>query len=100
MGMEFLIKRVPETNSRYPLRNRGGHGGSREHSAPAIATLPAFKVRYPCQLLPGDASILWKSNTVKAPVPRISLRLPSSSTAIYVTILQGSQLKSPSIPFC
>eukprot|EP00983_Pelagomonas_calceolata_P127711 1161437-Pelagomonas_calceolata.AAC.5 len=29
----------------------------------------------------------WRSNTVKAPGPRISSRPPSSSTAIYVTIL-------------
>eukprot|EP00983_Pelagomonas_calceolata_P082575 1155965-Pelagomonas_calceolata.AAC.1 len=44
-------------------------------------------------------STLWKSNTVKTPGPRISLRPPSSSTATYVAIFQGPQLKSPSIPF-
>eukprot|EP00983_Pelagomonas_calceolata_P000622 22578-Pelagomonas_calceolata.AAC.1 len=32
--------------------------------------------------------------------PRTSLRPPSNSTATYVAISQGPQLKSPSIPFC
>eukprot|EP00983_Pelagomonas_calceolata_P079789 1154868-Pelagomonas_calceolata.AAC.10 len=44
------MKRVPRTNSRYPLRSRGGHGGSREHSAPATATPLNSKVRHPSQL--------------------------------------------------
>eukprot|EP00983_Pelagomonas_calceolata_P001948 65809-Pelagomonas_calceolata.AAC.3 len=37
------MKRVPRTNSRYPLRSRGGHRGNREHSAPATATPLAFR---------------------------------------------------------
>eukprot|EP00983_Pelagomonas_calceolata_P028649 897065-Pelagomonas_calceolata.AAC.1 len=44
------MKRVPKTNSRYPLRSRGGRRGNREHSAPA--TPPSCKVRHPSQLLP------------------------------------------------
>eukprot|EP00983_Pelagomonas_calceolata_P031740 995695-Pelagomonas_calceolata.AAC.1 len=46
------MKTVPRTNSRYPLRNRGGRGGNRGHSVPAIATPPTSKVRHPGQLLP------------------------------------------------
>eukprot|EP00983_Pelagomonas_calceolata_P025039 787278-Pelagomonas_calceolata.AAC.1 len=46
------MKRVPRTNSRYPLRSRGGHRGNREHSAPATTTSPTSKVRNPSQLLP------------------------------------------------
>eukprot|EP00983_Pelagomonas_calceolata_P025310 793958-Pelagomonas_calceolata.AAC.1 len=37
------MKRVPRTNSRYPLRSRGGRGRNREHSAPATATPPPSK---------------------------------------------------------
>eukprot|EP00983_Pelagomonas_calceolata_P006587 216552-Pelagomonas_calceolata.AAC.1 len=37
-------------------------------------------------------SILWRSNTVKTPGPRTSLRPPSNSTATYVAIFQGPQL--------
>eukprot|EP00983_Pelagomonas_calceolata_P062158 1147154-Pelagomonas_calceolata.AAC.6 len=78
------MKRVPRANARYPLRSREGRGESREHSTPVTATPPAFKVRHPSQLLPG---------------PRISLRLPSSSTANAVAIFQGPLFKLPSIPF-
>eukprot|EP00983_Pelagomonas_calceolata_P073429 1152122-Pelagomonas_calceolata.AAC.1 len=46
------MKRVPRTNSRYPLRRRGGRRGNREHSAPATAAPPPSKVRHPSQLLP------------------------------------------------
>eukprot|EP00983_Pelagomonas_calceolata_P000599 21082-Pelagomonas_calceolata.AAC.1 len=46
------MKRVPRTISWYPLKSRGGRGGSREHSASATASPPAFKVHYPSQLLP------------------------------------------------
>eukprot|EP00983_Pelagomonas_calceolata_P115997 1160258-Pelagomonas_calceolata.AAC.6 len=45
------MKRVPRTNSRYLLRSRGGHGGNREHSAPAAPSSPTSKVRHPSQLL-------------------------------------------------
>eukprot|EP00983_Pelagomonas_calceolata_P057328 1145028-Pelagomonas_calceolata.AAC.1 len=86
------MKRVPRTNSRYPLRSRGGCGGNREHSAPATATLPAFKVRHPIQLLPEHTSILWRSNTVKTPGPRINWRPQSSSVATPVIIFQGPQI--------
>eukprot|EP00983_Pelagomonas_calceolata_P081460 1155585-Pelagomonas_calceolata.AAC.6 len=73
-------KRATKTNSRYPLRGRGGRRGNREHS-------PASKVRHPSHLLQNrGTSILWRSNTVKLRGPRISSRPPSSSTAIYVTI--------------
>eukprot|EP00983_Pelagomonas_calceolata_P043411 1138883-Pelagomonas_calceolata.AAC.1 len=51
------MKIVPRTNSRYPLRSRGGRGRNREHSAPATATLPASKVRHPSQLLPGQRHV-------------------------------------------
>eukprot|EP00983_Pelagomonas_calceolata_P067529 1149506-Pelagomonas_calceolata.AAC.1 len=98
------MKRVPRTSSRYLLRSRplgGGHGGSREHSAPATATPPTSKVRHPSLLTPEQRHVhLRRSNTVKAPSPRISSRPPSSSTTIYVAIFQGPQLKSPSVPFC
>eukprot|EP00983_Pelagomonas_calceolata_P124971 1161167-Pelagomonas_calceolata.AAC.1 len=46
------MKRVPRTNSRYPLRSRGGRGGNREHSAPATASSPTSKVRHPSKLPP------------------------------------------------
>eukprot|EP00983_Pelagomonas_calceolata_P068599 1149987-Pelagomonas_calceolata.AAC.3 len=46
------MKRVPRTNSRHLLRKRGGRGGSREHSEPAEATPPIFKVRHPSLLNP------------------------------------------------
>eukprot|EP00983_Pelagomonas_calceolata_P057707 1145184-Pelagomonas_calceolata.AAC.1 len=48
------MKRVPRTNSRYPLRSTGGHRGNREHSAPAAATPPTPKARHhdPGQLPP------------------------------------------------
>eukprot|EP00983_Pelagomonas_calceolata_P022487 707846-Pelagomonas_calceolata.AAC.1 len=51
------MKRVPRTNSRYPLRSRGGRGGDvppvdREHIAPATATPPTSKARHPSQLPP------------------------------------------------
>eukprot|EP00983_Pelagomonas_calceolata_P085711 1156613-Pelagomonas_calceolata.AAC.6 len=49
--------RVPRTNSRHPLRSRGGRGGNREHSAPATVTPPASKVRHPSQLLPEQRDI-------------------------------------------
>eukprot|EP00983_Pelagomonas_calceolata_P020514 646185-Pelagomonas_calceolata.AAC.1 len=51
------MKRVPRTNSRYPLRSRGGRGGNREHLAPATATPPTSKVRHPSQLLPGQRHV-------------------------------------------
>eukprot|EP00983_Pelagomonas_calceolata_P041058 1137881-Pelagomonas_calceolata.AAC.1 len=35
----------------------GGHGGNREHSVPATATLHAYKVRHPSQLLPEQRHI-------------------------------------------
>eukprot|EP00983_Pelagomonas_calceolata_P056433 1144584-Pelagomonas_calceolata.AAC.1 len=70
------MKRVPRTNSPYPLRSRGGCVRNREHSAPATATPPAFKISG----------------------PRISLRPQSSSIVTSVVIFQGPQLKSPSIP--
>eukprot|EP00983_Pelagomonas_calceolata_P113958 1160044-Pelagomonas_calceolata.AAC.5 len=54
--------------------------------------LKSFQIR--------GTSTLWRSNTVKAPGPRNSLRPPSSSTVTCVAIFQGPQLKSPSIPFC
>eukprot|EP00983_Pelagomonas_calceolata_P126258 1161288-Pelagomonas_calceolata.AAC.8 len=63
------MKRVPMTNTRCPLRRRGGRGVNREHSAPA--TLPASKT----------------------PGPRISWRPQSSSTVTFVTIFEGLQLK-------
>eukprot|EP00983_Pelagomonas_calceolata_P064094 1147981-Pelagomonas_calceolata.AAC.2 len=84
------MKRVPRTNSRYPLRSREGHGGSREHSAPAIAPPPAYKLSRP------SSQTTW----LKKPGPRISLRPPSSSSAIYVTTFQGPQLNLAFIPTC
>eukprot|EP00983_Pelagomonas_calceolata_P022179 697078-Pelagomonas_calceolata.AAC.1 len=51
------MKRVPRTNSRYPLRSRGGRGGNREHSAQATATPPTSKIRHPSQLLPKQRHI-------------------------------------------
>eukprot|EP00983_Pelagomonas_calceolata_P113519 1159995-Pelagomonas_calceolata.AAC.8 len=51
------MKRVPKTNSRHPLRSTGGCERSREHSAPATATPPTFKVRHPSQLLPEQRHI-------------------------------------------
>eukprot|EP00983_Pelagomonas_calceolata_P060460 1146369-Pelagomonas_calceolata.AAC.1 len=51
------MKRVPRSNSRYPLRSRGGCGGDRERSAPATATPLASKARHPSQLLPGQRNI-------------------------------------------
>eukprot|EP00983_Pelagomonas_calceolata_P041449 1138069-Pelagomonas_calceolata.AAC.1 len=39
------------TNSRYLLRSTGWRGENREHSAPAAATPPTFKVRHLSQLL-------------------------------------------------
>eukprot|EP00983_Pelagomonas_calceolata_P047904 1140844-Pelagomonas_calceolata.AAC.1 len=45
------IKRVPRTNSRYPLRSRGGQG-NREQSVPVTATSSVSKVRHPSQILP------------------------------------------------
>eukprot|EP00983_Pelagomonas_calceolata_P088291 1157171-Pelagomonas_calceolata.AAC.3 len=59
------MKRVPRTNSRYPLRSRGGHGGNRKHSAPATATPHTSKVRHPSQLL---------TDQRHTPSPRISLK--------------------------
>eukprot|EP00983_Pelagomonas_calceolata_P059480 1145932-Pelagomonas_calceolata.AAC.2 len=44
-----------------------------------------------------NMSTLWKSNIVKTPGPRTSLRPPSSSTAIYVAIFQGAQLNYTAI---
>eukprot|EP00983_Pelagomonas_calceolata_P102834 1158851-Pelagomonas_calceolata.AAC.2 len=41
---------MPRTHSRYPLRNRGGRAGNREHSAPATATSTASKVHHSSQL--------------------------------------------------
>eukprot|EP00983_Pelagomonas_calceolata_P055241 1144060-Pelagomonas_calceolata.AAC.1 len=46
------MKRVPRTNSRYPLRSRGGRVGNREHSAPATASSPTSEVCHPNHLLP------------------------------------------------
>eukprot|EP00967_Tisochrysis_lutea_P058159 scaffold73900_cov19-Tisochrysis_lutea.AAC.1 len=53
------MKRVPRTDSRYPLRSRGGRKGNREHLAPATATAtpPASEVRHPGQLLPEQRHI-------------------------------------------
>eukprot|EP00983_Pelagomonas_calceolata_P049129 1141359-Pelagomonas_calceolata.AAC.2 len=45
-------------------------------------------------------SILWSSNTVKIPGPRISSRPRSIITATSVAIFQRPQLKSPSIRSC
>eukprot|EP00983_Pelagomonas_calceolata_P058810 1145636-Pelagomonas_calceolata.AAC.8 len=50
-------RRATRTKPRDPLRSRGVRRGNREHSAPATATAPAFKVRYPSQLLPGQRHI-------------------------------------------
>eukprot|EP00983_Pelagomonas_calceolata_P088162 1157129-Pelagomonas_calceolata.AAC.1 len=44
--------------------------------------------------------IFWRLNAVEAPGSRVSLRPPSSSTAIYVTLFQGPHLKLPFITFC
>eukprot|EP00983_Pelagomonas_calceolata_P086556 1156784-Pelagomonas_calceolata.AAC.1 len=88
------MKRVPRANSRYPLGSRGGHGGNREHSAPATATPPDSKpeVRHPffsvtlaSSFQNGGTFLLWRSNTVKTPGPKISLRPQSSSTTTSVT---------------
>uniref|UniRef100_A0A7S3QY36 CAF1B/HIR1 beta-propeller domain-containing protein n=1 Tax=Dunaliella tertiolecta TaxID=3047 RepID=A0A7S3QY36_DUNTE len=59
LGPEVVpIRRVPRTNSRYPLRRRGGRRGNREHSVPTTATLPAFKhVQLPRQHLAADSSV-------------------------------------------
>eukprot|EP00983_Pelagomonas_calceolata_P078901 1154432-Pelagomonas_calceolata.AAC.1 len=49
-GFAILVvptKRVLRIHSRYPLRSKGGHGGNREHSAPATATPPTSKARHP-----------------------------------------------------
>eukprot|EP00983_Pelagomonas_calceolata_P074279 1152493-Pelagomonas_calceolata.AAC.5 len=51
------MKRVPRTNSRYPLRNRGGHGRHRERSAPATASPPTSEVCHHSQLLPGQRHV-------------------------------------------
>eukprot|EP00983_Pelagomonas_calceolata_P078665 1154334-Pelagomonas_calceolata.AAC.1 len=55
------MKGVPRTDSRYPLRSKGGYRENslslREHSAPATASPPAFKVRHPNQILPGQRHI-------------------------------------------
>eukprot|EP00983_Pelagomonas_calceolata_P053516 1143326-Pelagomonas_calceolata.AAC.1 len=51
------MEKVPRANSRCLLRSRGGHGGNREHPAPATATPPASKVCHPSQLLPGQRNI-------------------------------------------
>eukprot|EP00983_Pelagomonas_calceolata_P069106 1150251-Pelagomonas_calceolata.AAC.1 len=51
------MKRVPRTNSQYPLRSRGGRGRNREHSALATATPPPSKVCHPSQLLPGQRNV-------------------------------------------
>eukprot|EP00983_Pelagomonas_calceolata_P022378 703884-Pelagomonas_calceolata.AAC.1 len=77
------MKRVPRTNSRHPLRSRGGRGGNREHSAPATATPPTSKARHPSQLLPEQRhiSILWRSNTVWTPVKT------SASVHLYVLVV-------------
>eukprot|EP00983_Pelagomonas_calceolata_P041959 1138286-Pelagomonas_calceolata.AAC.2 len=92
-------------NSWYPLRSEGEHRGNREHSAPATATQPASKVRptsHPSQLLQEYSTPrrhihlqVVRTYTVKPLGLRSSLRPPSSSTAIYVTIFQGPQLKLP-----
>eukprot|EP00983_Pelagomonas_calceolata_P098885 1158398-Pelagomonas_calceolata.AAC.1 len=96
----FPMKTVPRTNSRYPLRSRGGRRGNREHAAPATATPPTSKVRHLVSSFQNrGTSISWRSNTVKTPGPRISRRPPSNSTVTSVAIFQGAQLKSPSMPF-
>eukprot|EP00983_Pelagomonas_calceolata_P084366 1156351-Pelagomonas_calceolata.AAC.2 len=56
------MKRAPRTDSswntcRYLLRSRGGHGVTREHSAPATATPPAYKILHPSQLLPDQKHV-------------------------------------------
>eukprot|EP00983_Pelagomonas_calceolata_P078029 1154109-Pelagomonas_calceolata.AAC.4 len=93
------IKRATRIRFRYPWRSREGCGENREHSAPASATPPASKFRHPSQL-PEERRIHLVDVTVKRPDPKFSSRPPSSSTARYVTICQGPQLKLPFIPFC
>eukprot|EP00983_Pelagomonas_calceolata_P064294 1148070-Pelagomonas_calceolata.AAC.1 len=78
------MKRVPRTNSWYPLRRRGGREGNREHSVPATAT--ASKARHPSQLLPEQKQILVvEFRYCEDTRARISLR-PPSSNVISVTI--------------
>eukprot|EP00983_Pelagomonas_calceolata_P092739 1157702-Pelagomonas_calceolata.AAC.8 len=82
------MKRVAMTSSRYLLRSRGGHGGNREHSAPATATPPAFKVRHPSQLLPGQrhihlVEVKYCEDTVSGDQAQECLGPPSRSTATF-----------------
>eukprot|EP00983_Pelagomonas_calceolata_P068767 1150059-Pelagomonas_calceolata.AAC.2 len=97
------MKRVPRTNSQYQLRSRGGTGSTQRQPQPLQPL--SRSVILVGSLQDRGTSTLWKLNTVRIPSPRISLRPPSSSIAIYVTTFQGAQLKSPSImegmiPFC
>eukprot|EP00983_Pelagomonas_calceolata_P063052 1147566-Pelagomonas_calceolata.AAC.3 len=87
------MKRVPRTNSRYLLRSRGGRGGtgSTQRQPRPLRLLPR-SVTLVSSTQNRGMSTLWKSNTVKTPGPRISLRPPNGSTAIYVAIFQGAQL--------
>eukprot|EP00983_Pelagomonas_calceolata_P080462 1155150-Pelagomonas_calceolata.AAC.17 len=45
------------TESRYPLRSRGGRKGNREDSTSVTDTLPAYKVCHPSQFLPEQRHI-------------------------------------------
>eukprot|EP00983_Pelagomonas_calceolata_P096970 1158193-Pelagomonas_calceolata.AAC.8 len=82
------------------VEKKKGHGWSKEHSAPATATPTTSKVHHPSQLLPEQRHVLWRSNAMKTPGLRISLRPPSSSTVIYVAIFQGPDLKLPFTLIC
>eukprot|EP00983_Pelagomonas_calceolata_P042802 1138661-Pelagomonas_calceolata.AAC.1 len=80
------------------LGGTGGTGRTQRQPQPLhpiprlIALVSSSQIR--------DMSILWKANTVKTPGPTASFRPPSSSTATYVVIFQGPQLKSPSKSSC
>eukprot|EP00983_Pelagomonas_calceolata_P091264 1157521-Pelagomonas_calceolata.AAC.17 len=79
--------------------NKGKCEGNWDYSALATATPPAIKVRHPSQFLSERGrTILWRSNTVKAPGPRISSRPPNSNTVTPATIIQGPSHKLPFRP--
>eukprot|EP00983_Pelagomonas_calceolata_P002132 72297-Pelagomonas_calceolata.AAC.1 len=97
--ISFLVASLTRIGS--PLVGQGGAGGTGRtqrqpqplHPLSSPKTLvSSFQIR--------DTSILWKSNTVKTPCPTANSRPPSSSTATYITISLGPQLKSSSIIFC
>eukprot|EP00983_Pelagomonas_calceolata_P035466 1109410-Pelagomonas_calceolata.AAC.1 len=88
-----------KTFSRRLDRVMNSQRGRTQHQPQPLHLLPR-SITLVSSIQNRGTSILWRSNTVRTSGPRISWRPPSSSTAIYVAIFQGSELKSPSIPFC